>query len=219
MENKALNIARRYMQGNDPSHDIAHVKRVILNAKKIYAASNNKDVDLDTLIAIAALHDCIDHKYVKPEDMIAKRALLHCEMVSELNISAADAEFIISTIENISYSAEVKGGVASTSTCPYLAIARDADRLESIGAIGIARCFAYSAATGRLLVTEDFDAETRAKNGSTDFKGDESAIMHFYEKLVKLQDRFKTDAGKALALQRHEFLLKFLDQVHYELGM
>lgn len=207
------------MKDNDPSHDVAHVYRVIRNAKKIHASLNKDEINLEKLIVIAALHDCVDHKYVKAEDLPKARGILHSEIVHELKYSPEDAEFILTTIDHISYSTEIKGGAASTSTCPYLAIARDADRLESIGAIGIARCFAYSAATGRVLVTEDFKLETQVKNGSSDFKGNESALIHFYDKLIKLQDMFKTEPGKSMAKQRHEFLLAFLNQVHYELEM
>jgi len=219
MEVKVFALAQKYMQGNDPSHDIAHVHRVVGNAKKILAASDDyTDVNQDILVAVAGLHDCMDHKYVRTADLPARVAELKLALTSHLGFSESQADFILQTIDNISYTAEMKGGsVAATSDDPYLAIVRDADRLESIGAIGIARCFAYSGAVGRLLATNNFEVEKTARAGTFPDTPNASAVMHFYEKLLKLQDRFKTKAGKKMAAERHAFLLAFLDQIHHEL--
>ncbi len=133
------------------------------------------------------------------------------------------AEFILKTIANISYSSELAGGEAATSTCPYLAIARDADRLDALGAIGAARCFAFSAAKDRLLVTADYQIERLMRlkfleSGGIYPNENQSAIVHFYDKLVNLLPRFKTAPGKRMAQQRHEFILKFLDHIHDEMS-
>ena len=220
VELKALDIARRYMKGNDVSHDIAHVCRVVRNAKKILSLSSEdirNKVDIDILVSIAALHDCLDKKYVVADAIPAMRAVLINEIVSELGFDLAQAEFILKTVDNISYSTELLGGEAASSTCAYLAIARDADRLESIGAIGAARCFAYSAAKGRLLATESFEIEKALRNDNTAPHNDESAICHFHDKLVHLLPRFRTKPGREMAEQRHNFILSFLDQIHSEL--
>ena len=218
METKAIEIAKRYMKGNDVSHDICHVRRVVKNAQRLLAHTPEwNHLDLEILTAITALHDCIDKKYVKPEDIDKQTLQLRSEIVNELGFTEETADFIIETINMISWSTEKQGGKAATSDDPYLALARDADRLEAIGAIGIARCFAYSAAVNRPLVSESAEVEKKAQAGSLDFHGDESAIIHFYDKLLKLQDRFKTEAGKKEAAKRHEFLQKFLQQISDEI--
>ena len=226
-ECSAIEIARRYLSGFDVSHDIAHVKRVVLNAKRIFQELEDHDaLDLNIVIAIAALHDCLDKKYIGSDSIEQKRAQLHREIVEELRFTTEQAQFILKTVDNVSYSTELAGGEAATSTCPYLAIVRDADRLEAIGAIGAARCFAFSAAKNRLLATEDFEIERRMREAylsgepmSSASHGNESAIVHFYDKLVNLLPRFKTAPGKKLAQQRHDFILAFLDQIHDEMAV
>ena len=218
MEAKALNIAQRFMSGNDPSHDIAHANRVVANAKKLLAMSPEANsIDLDVLVTIAALHDCMDHKYVSAESLPARIAKVKTAITNELGFTEAMADYILETIDNISYSKEALGGKAATSDDLYLVLARDADRLESIGAIGIARCFAYSGSVNRLLATNDFQVEKAAAAGTLPEKTNASAVMHFYEKLLNLKTRMKTEAGKRLAEQRHNFLLAFLQQIHLEL--
>jgi len=207
-------LAREYMHGNDVSHDMAHVCRVVKNAKLILKNSEYPEIDQDVLVLIAALHDCTDRKYVTPENLPGRISELK-NRIQDLGFSAKTADFVLSTIENISFTKEKQGGEAATSDDQYLAIAPDADRLDAIGAIGVARCFAYSAAVGRPLATENFAAEIRAKNGNSG--NNESAILHFYEKLIFLKNRFRTPAGLKMAEKRHEFLQIFLAQIHEEL--
>ena len=224
MESKAVALASEYMQHNDVSHDIAHVRRVIYNGKKIWRESSEdvrNKVDLDILVAICALHDCLDRKYLQISKLDELRSNLLLKIQEFLGFSLETARFILDTTDLISYSAEIRGGIAATSECPYLAISRDADRLDSIGAIGAARCFAYSAFKNRLLVTEDFKVEnylhqTMAEGRSLDLTKDESAVCHFYDKLIKIKDRMKTVVGRALAIQRHTFLLQFLENLQRE---
>jgi uncharacterized protein len=215
----ALGIARKFVGDNDVSHDMAHVRRVVKNALKILEQSDQRiksEIEEPILIAIAALHDCLDKKYVTEAEMPTKLAELKQDMRERLNLNDEQIAFILKTVDMISYTTEKAGGEAATSQCPYLAIARDADRLEAIGAIGAARCFAFSASRGRPLVTETYEAEERIRLDPSAGNKNESAIVHFYDKLINLLPRFKTEPGKAMAQNRHQFLLLFLDQIRSE---
>ncbi len=95
-------------------------------------------------------------------------------------------------------------------------VVQDADRLDAIGAVGIARCFLYSGRKGQLIY--DPDIEVREEMSKDQYRNDKSsAIHHFYEKLLKLKDLMKTDTGRILAKQRHQFMLQFLDQFFEEM--
>jgi uncharacterized protein len=211
-----LQIASAYMQQNDPSHDLHHVNRVLKNALAIYAADFLPNAPLDersaferTLICVVTLHDCLDKKYIKPEEYTEARRQFIARLISDLTIDSSEAQRILELIEGISFSTQMAGKIPDhVQNHPVLAIARDADRLDAIGAIGVARCCAFSAMKKRpIVVSEGFIGE-----GS-------SAVDHFHEKLLKLKDLFLTDAGRQLAHKRHEFLIAFLDQLQSELDV
>ncbi|KAK7526523.1 HD domain-containing protein [Phyllosticta citriasiana] len=188
-ENAALfesvkDCVKDYMTRYDASHDFYHILRVLGMAKLILAETQEEGrqgLDETAVFLAALLHDIGDHKYAQPgEDVENQIAKLLVERGASPTLAAKVQTIAI----NVSYSTESKNPVAFRAVLdrhPELAIVQDADRLDSLGAAGIARTFVY----------------TGAKRA--DMK---DAIAHFDEKLVKLEGMMKTTAGKRLAAER-----------------
>ncbi len=138
-----------------------------------------------------------------------------------------DMMFVV--IDNMGFTSEVKAGAEkstsiSAETLEYMHVVQDADRLDAIGAVGVARCLAFTGAFGRPIMSESGDEErnqremySAGKLTATGRKGP-SAISHFYDKLVFLKDMLKTPAGRQLGEERHKFILSFLDQFFDEVN-
>lgn len=169
-------------------HDYNHSVRVHRNACLI---AKTEECDMAVVQASAIVHDYIDHKYA---NNVEQRKEVLREVLASAGLSAAQIDHVFSIIENISYST---GGVVTTIEGK---IVQDADRLDALGAIGIARTFAYGGSMHRALY------------------GDEtSTVSHFHDKLFKLKNLMNTSKGKVLAIERHEFMTIFLDQLDREL--
>lgn len=178
----------------------------------------DSDADLSLVIELSALlHDVDDKKYgagAASIDLPAHLSVIcgeaNCCPVATaalIRAGAPDALIprIVSVIAGVSYSAEVaRLQSGSLSDIDFATkVVQDADRLEAIGAIGIARCFTFGGARGRSL-----------HDGTDEGRG--TTIGHFYEKLLKIKDMMKTDAGRAEAIARSAFLERFLEQFHRE---
>jgi uncharacterized protein len=227
---KCREFVEKQCAGYDGSHDISHIDRVVQNALAILKQSdeNTKNViDEDTIVAIASLHDSFDHKYLITEEAVQKAKREVGEfLASACGFSDDSIKMVISVIDNMGYTAEVTGEASTldpTSTA-YLHIVQDADRLDAMGAVGVARCFAFSGAFGRPIISPDAKDERtqreRFKLGQLQpvaRKGG-SAIAIFYDKLVFLKNMLKTAAGHEIGEQRHQFILQFLDQFFAEIG-
>lgn len=189
----------------DASHDFSHIERVMTNAMKILSTepiANESIVKLGVL-----LHDIDDPKYKSDENLTAQEIL-------EMN--GADAKLIekvLACIDSVSFS----GGNEQNITSIEGAIIRDADRLDAIGAIGIARAFAFGGAKGRKLY--DANETIRVQMSEEEYRGRGTAsLTHFYEKLLLLKDLMVTKEGKRLAEERHVFMEKFLKQFNQEIS-
>ncbi|MFS0672628.1 HD domain-containing protein [Ornithinibacillus sp. 179-J 7C1 HS] len=179
--------------GKDSSgHDFFHLKRVARLARQIAVEEK-----ADTFICVAGawLHDVGDHKLFSDPDKALRELddFLTAIRVSEVKIKAIHA-----AIENISFS---KGKIPVTMEGKII---QDADRIDAIGAIGIARTFAYGGAKGRLMY-HDVDKES-------------TSLQHFYDKILHLKDTLHTNAAIAIAQQRHEFVETFIAQFLEEWG-
>ncbi|SHF39211.1 uncharacterized protein SAMN05444274_10547 [Mariniphaga anaerophila] len=191
---------RQILENDGSGHDWWHIFRVRNLALKIASMEGG---DLFLIEMAALLHDIDDWKISGGTNTgNAKRWL------QEVNVSPATATKIIEIIDQVSF----KGaGVDTTPTIPEAKIVQDADRLDAIGAIGIARTFAYGGNKGRLIFNpeikpekhDDFD-QYKKSTGPT--------INHFYEKLLLLKDRLNTKTAKSMALKRHQFMELFLDK-------
>ena len=196
---------RAQMQADSTGHDWWHVDRVRRTALSICEAEGG---DRDRVELIALLHDVDDWK-LKDQTEIGCIAY---DWLVELGVSAEDGEDICSIIDRISFKGS---GVAEEMTSLEGQIVQDADRLDAIGAIGIARCFAYGGAKGRAIFDPELPpvqhqtfAEYQAKSGPS--------LNHFHEKLLHLKDRLNTSAARAMARERHAFLEQFLAQFQRE---
>lgn len=186
----------------DASHDWQHIERVMQNAKKIL---EHEKADAFLVELAVLLHDVSDPKYRKEgED-------LETEIMDSLELPEKVKEDIRSIIQSVSF----KGGHGVQADTIEAQIVQDADRLDAIGAIGIARTFAFGGAKGRKLY--DWEEEPRKNMTEEEYRSKPtSSVTHFYEKLLLLKDRMTTDTGKQIAEERHRFMLSFLKQLHNE---
>ena len=191
----------------EAGHDWSHIERVWKNAKKIAAKEN---VDLFTVELAALLHDIADSKFHDGNENIGPEKA-HA-FLSSVNVDSEIIDHVEQIIRNISF----KGGnFVRDFNSLELQVVQDADRLDAIGAIGIARTFHYGGYKNR----EIYNAEIPPQLNLTkeEYKASKSpTINHFYEKLLLLRDRMHTETGKELANQRHHFMEEFLRNFYAE---
>ena len=201
-------FVKKTLEGSEGGHDWFHINRVYKNALLI---AKNEKVDLFVVQLGALLHDIADAKFYDGDESIGPkkaRDFLESQKVEET---------VISHIENIilfiSYKSSFDHNRSFSS--PELNLIQDADRLDAIGAIGIARCFNYGGFKNRSL----YDPEIRPNLQMTkeEYKNSTApSINHFYEKLLLLKDQMNTKTGELLAKERHGymkgFLLQFFDE-------
>ena len=189
----------------DASHDFAHIERVMKNAEEILATEPSANEEVVRLAVL--LHDIEDAKYKSDDNPSV------LEILQAIGVDDELSQKVLACIESVSFS----GGNAKEITSIDGAIVRDADRLDAIGAIGIARTFAFGGARGRKLY--DTDEMIRENMSETEYRGKETAsVTHFYEKLLLLKDLMVTEEGKRLAEQRHDYMEGFLKQLDREIG-
>lgn len=204
LEKKLRNIILENMKF-DPAHDIKHIERVVNTAKKIAEKENG---DLNIIVPAAWLHDCVNVSKDSPDRdkgslFSADKAI---EVLKKLNYPEKFFKEIHHAIHAHSYSANIETKTLSAK------ILQDADRLDAIGAIGVARCIAYSTSKNKELYSyEDPFCENREPN-EIDF-----AVDHFYTKLLKLKEKMNTREGLNIALKREQFMLSFLDNLKREI--
>lgn len=190
----------------DASHDFQHIERVRKNAFDIAASEPTADLEIIELAVL--LHDVSDPKYSITEDKRVEERIINL-----LNLSYEKGEQIKSLIKSISFN----GGNETKANTIEAQIVRDADRLDAIGAVGIARAFAYGGAKGRKLY--DPDEKPRNVMTSEEYRSKETAtVTHFHEKLLKLTEGMLTQKGKELAEERHTFMELFLQNLRKETG-
>ena len=198
---------KQEFSGEATGHDWYHIERVWKNAKLIQAKEGG---DLFVIELGALLHDIADHKFVEHADEEAEKRTL--ELLGSLLVSEETILSVLHIVHNCSF----KGGIGENKmkTLEGL-IVQDADRLDAIGAIGIARTFAYGGKAGNMI----YDPSIQPTN----FKSAEEyrtkrthTINHFYEKLLQLKDGMNTTTGLQLANQRDAFMRSFLEQFYSE---
>ena len=205
--NKTEAFVKKTLKNAEGGHDWFHILRVWNNAKLI---AKNENVDIFIVELGALLHDIADAKFYNGDETVGPkvaREFLESEHVSEE---------IILHIENIIKNISYKGGnFKQTFTSPELAVIQDADRLDAIGAIGIARCFNYGGFKNRPLYNPDIKPNLNLTKEQ--YKNSKApTINHFYEKLLLLKDRMNTVSGKKIAKERHQYMDNFLQQFYNE---
>lgn len=199
--------AKQKLAECDAGHDWWHIERVCTNAQNIYKKEGG---DWDIIYLSVLLHDVADGKYFNEVD-----ALMQIEhKLDELSIPKEKIEHILKIIGNMSFSKQWNDNEFDSLE---FKIVQDADRLDAIGAIGIARAFSYGGHKGRDFYNPEMKPQTY--NNEASYRASNSpTINHFYEKLLLLKDKMNTMCGKDMANDRHEFMLKYLEQFYKEWG-
>lgn len=200
-------FVKEKLQNAEAGHDWFHIERVYKNALLI---ASDEDCDLTIVKLGALLHDIADSKFNDGDETVGPRvarAFLESQNASEETIV-----HVINIIENISF----KGGnFEKKFSSKELEIVQDADRLDALGAIGIARTFNYGGFKNRQLYNPAIPPKLNMNK--EEYKNSESPTLnHFYEKLLLLKDKMNTPTGKKLAEQRHHFMEHFLSQFYAE---
>ena len=200
-------FVKEQLQNAEGGHDWFHVERVYNNALSI---AEEETCDLQVVKLAALLHDIADSKFHNGDEAIGPkmaREFLVAQSVAEETIN-----HVIAIIENISF----KGGnFEKEFTSKELEIVQDADRLDAIGAIGIARAFNYGGFKNRALY--DPNIQPNLNMSKEEYKKSETPTLnHFYEKLLLLKDKMNTESGKKIAKKRHDFMVSYLSQFYSE---
>ncbi|WDF59713.1 HD domain-containing protein [Flavobacterium sp. KACC 22758] len=204
---KTIAFVKEKLNDAEGGHDWFHIERVYKNALLI---ANDTNCDLTIVELGALLHDIADSKFHNGDETIGpKTARLFLE--SE-NVSEDIIQDVVNIIENISY----KGGnFEKKFSSVELDVVQDADRLDAIGAIGIARAFNYGGFKNRTLYNPEIAPVTNMTKEEYK-KNNAPTINHFYEKLLLLKDKMNTEKGKQIAEERHHFMELFLAQFYAE---
>ncbi|MBW1295186.1 HD domain-containing protein [Aquimarina litoralis] len=204
---KTVDFVKHTLHDAEGGHDWFHIERVFKTSKTIAKSEN---VDMLVVSLGALLHDIADSKFHDGDEVIGPR--IARDFLEGLQLDFSIIDHVISIIENISF----KGGnVAQKFTSAELDVVQDADRLDAIGAIGIARCFNYGGFKNRALY--DPEIKPNLHMNKEEYKNSTApTINHFYEKLLLLKDRMNTQTGRKMAEDRHLFMEQFLDQFYRE---
>jgi len=205
-ETKAF--VKSVLQNAEGGHDWFHTERVYKNALLIV---QSEPVD-QTIVELAALlHDVADSKFNNGDETVGPR--MAREFLFGKNVDSIIIEHVVNIVEHMSFKNSLDSKQNFTSK--EMEVVQDADRLDAIGAIGIARCFNYGGFKNRALYNPEVPPnlqmskdEYKAANGPT--------INHFYEKLLLLKDRMNTKTAQRLASSRHQFMLDYLNQFYKE---
>ena len=195
-------LVKEIYEKMDASHDFQHIERVYMNAEAILQTEPTANAKIVRLAVL--LHDVSDAKYAADKSDEAR-------ILAALSLTDEEVTHIQSIIAEVSFN----GGNELEATSIESKIVRDADRLDAIGAVGIARTFAYGGAKGRKLY--DDAEEARGAMSVEEYRSKSTAsVTHFYEKLLLLKDLMVTEKGRAMAEARHAFMEQFLQQLKQE---
>lgn len=204
---ETVSFVKETLQGAEAGHDWFHIERVWKNTLLI---AKEEEVDQLVVELAALLHDIADSKFHDGDESIGPTVARNYLLSKKVAPTVIDQ--VVFIIENISF----KGGHNTVvNRTKELDVVQDADRLDAIGAIGIARTFNYGGFKNRGL----YDPEIPPNLNMTKEQYKKSTaptINHFYEKLLLLKDRMNTETGKKLAAARHEFMEGFLEQFYKE---
>ena len=204
---KTIEFVKQELQHAEAGHDWWHIERVWKSAKAI---AKEENVDLLVVEFAALLHDIADAKFHGGDEEIGPQ-----KAGDFLNSIAVDEALVIHVqeiIRNMSFKSSL-GELKFSS--PEMLVVQDADRLDAIGAIGIARAFTYGGFKNRELYNPAI--KPVVKQSKETYKNTTApTINHFYEKLLLLKDKMNTETGKRIAQERHAFMEAYLDQFYGE---
>jgi uncharacterized protein len=205
--NETENFVKNELSGAEGGHDWWHIWRVWKLSVKI---AETEHADLFVVELGALLHDIADSKFYNGDETLGPQKAR--SFLESLGVDESVIDHVVKIIENISFSA---GKGKQSFRSKELDIIQDADRLDAMGAIGIARAFNYGGFKNRQL----YNPAIKPKMNMTkeEYKlNNAPTINHFYEKLLLLKDKMNTGTGKKMAIQRHEYMEKFLARFYRE---
>lgn len=204
-------FVKETLKGAEGGHDWFHIHRVFLNTQSIA-----KEEKVNHLIVSlgALLHDIADSKFHDGDESIGPR--IASEFLNSVNVDQSVIEHVVEIIKNISFKSSLEKTSSKEKFNSFeFQVVQDADRLDAIGAIGIARAFNYGGFKNRELHNPEILPNLNM-NKEEYKKSTTPTINHFYEKLLLLKDKMNTVTGKQLAKQRHQFMLDYLIQFDKE---
>lgn len=205
---KTIAFVKETLKHAEGGHDWFHTFRVFNNCSLI---TKNEEVDNFVVQLGALLHDIADSKFNNGDETLGPK--LAREFLTSIHVEKDVIEHVIKIIENISYNSSLDSSKIFKS--PELDVVQDADRLDALGAIGIARTFNYGGFKNRTLYNPDIKPDLNM-NKEEYKKSTAPTINHFYEKLLLLKNKMNTQTGKQIAQKRHDFMEHFLEQFYAE---
>jgi uncharacterized protein len=205
---KTIDFVKVTLVEAEGGHDWWHIYRVWKNAQHIGKAEDGVDMLVVELGAL--LHDIADSKFHNGNEEIGPKTAI--DYLVSLGLSASVVEHVENIVRHISFKGSLEG---QKWTSLELSVVQDADRLDALGAIGIARTFNYGGHKGRGIYDPNIKpnlvmTKEEYKNSNT------STLNHFYEKLLLLKDLMNTKTGKEIAEERHQFMERYLEQFYSE---
>jgi uncharacterized protein len=200
-------FVKQKLENAEGGHDWFHIERVY---KNVLLIAQNEICNLEIVQLGALHHDIADSKFNNGDETVGPKVAR--EFLESQKTSEEIINHVINIIENISF----KGGnFENKFTSKELQIVQDADRLDAIGAIGIARTFNYGGFKNRALYNPEIVQNLNMSK--EEYKNSEAPTLnHFYEKLLLLKDKMNTETGKRIALERHQYMENFLSQFYAE---
>ena len=200
-------FVKQQLANAEGGHDWFHILRVYNNSLLI-AKTENCNIEVVQLSAL--LHDIADSKFHDGDENIGPKTAR--KFLESQNVTIETVDHVVKIIENISF----KGGHKNSNfNSIELQIVQDADRLDAIGAVGIARTFNYGGFKNREIYNPEI--KPNLSMSKDEYKNNVApTINHFYEKLLLLKDKMNTETGKKLAQERHDFMEVFLEQFYKE---
>lgn len=204
---QTIDFVKKTLANAEAGHDWFHIERVYKTAQNI----NKKENGDELVVAFAALlHDIADPKFNDGDETLGPK--MAAAFLQSIHVDQAIIDHVKLIIENMSFKNSFDQNVF---TSKEMQIVQDADRLDAIGAIGIARAFTYGGFKNRVLYDPAIKPEQHLSKET--YKNTTApTINHFYEKLLLLKDLMNTAAGKAIAEERHQFMLLYLKHFYSE---
>ncbi|WP_221564756.1 HD domain-containing protein [Alkalihalobacillus sp. TS-13] len=205
MEQVRVNIeklVKEKLKDDYTGHDWGHIERV---RSLVLHIGKNEGADLMICELAVLLHDLIDDKLVEDEDRTLQEVT---RVLNDEGLQEAFIKHIVEIITTMSFSKSSEKGMRTLEG----KVVQDADRLDALGAIGIARTFMFAGAKGEAMYKSDLLPRTEPMTKEEYRHGESTAINHFYEKLFKLKSLMNTKTGEKLAEERHRYMEGFIDQ-------
>ena len=203
-------FVKETLRGAEGGHDWFHIQRVFRNSLLI--AKDEKQIDILVVSLGALFHEIADAKFHDGDETVGAKVAK--QFLTSLQIEEKVIDHVIKIIENISFKSSFEKEQKKFNSLE-LQVIQDADRLDAIGAIGIARTFNYGGFKNRELYNPTIAPNLKMTKEEYK-KSSAPTINHFYEKLLLLKDKMNTKTGKKLAQERHQFMLAYLEQFYKE---